>query len=110
MKLNELSIEELESRKEFVKVLGEYAKRFTDKIQNVILNHIEDLYQDKTFCLILKEWFDEKQRAERYNQDEFLHAYLAEREVNYYKSVNDYSDTLYLLCVNRYRNEIKEGE
>lgn len=110
MNLNELSKEELEARKEFVKVLDEYAKRFTDNIQNVILNHIEDLYQDKTFCIILKEWNDERERRKRYNQDEFLHAYLAERKVIYYKSVHDYSDTLYLLCVKRYRNEIKEGE
>lgn len=110
MNLNELSKEELEARKEFVKVLGEYANQWITDIQNVILDHIEDLYQDKSFCLILNEWKKEKDRCDKLNKDEFLNAYINGRKVTYFKSTNDYRDTLYLLCVKRYRNEIKEGE
>lgn len=104
--LNEMTIEEVENKKEFVKALGEFAKTWVDKIQNVIIKHIDELYEDKTFCYILKEWKDSKDRVERINKNEFINAYLEGRNVNYSKNIFNYSDTLYLLCVEKYRSEI----
>lgn len=103
MNLNELSKEELEARKEFVKVLGEYAKQWVNEIQNTILEHVEELYQDKSFCIILNEWKIQKDRCDKFNKDEFLNAYLNGRKVTYCKPSFDYNDTLYLLCVKRFK-------
>lgn len=108
--MRERKLELTEELKSFIADLEVFANKWVDEVNNVILVHLEELYQDKTVRHILKLYADDVRRKVRWDEGYLLSAYLNDTLVNGYRHniMHDYSDVLYELCYRRYAD--KKGD
>lgn len=89
-------------KKDFIMDLQEFAKVFIDEVQQVICNHIDELYEDEAIRYLVKRYAEEERNREKWNKSTLLDAYQFEHDIVSHISVYDYHDALYDLCYKRY--------
>ena len=90
-------------KREFIKDLQVFASNYVKEVQQVIVNHIDELYNDDAIRYLVKENKRIVDENKYFNSNSLLEAYEFEREVSTY-SQPTYSDILYALCYKRYKN------
>ena len=88
--------------KDFIEDLQVFANRWVDSVQQVIVDHIEELFEDKSIVYLAKEYRKQKETNDHFNRKTLLEAYENEMPVHRLKLTFDYSDALYELCYHRY--------
>lgn len=95
---------------QFIKDLDLCFKPYTNEVRNVVLKHIDELYEDDAIVYLVKTYAKELKRVEEHNQHPLLSAYIWENEkvrTDKVSCVYDFHEALYHLCYHRY---LKEGE
>lgn len=88
--------------REFLEDLQVFANHWVDSVQQVIVDHIEELFEDKAIVHLAKEYRKEKERNDHFNRKTLLDAYEYEIPVHSFKIARDYTQALYELCYCRY--------
>lgn len=89
-------------KKEFIMDLQEFAENWIDEVNNVILEHIDELFEDATIRFLVKRYAEEKRKNKEFNKHYLLSAYEHEHEVIKHRSISNFGDALYELCYKRY--------
>lgn len=91
-----------EEKKQFILDLQEFGEQWVDRVNQVILEHIDELFEDEAIRYLVKQNADSKRDAKDRNKTYLLDAYQYEHDV--LKSTPFYSHTeaLYQLCYKRY--------
>ena len=96
-------------KEQFINDLQVFANNWVDEVNNVILAHIDELYQDEAVKHILALYVRDKEKVNHFNEHYLLEAYRFERtEVNKCNVFYDWANSaLYELCYKRYIKEKK---
>ena len=101
---------------EFINNLQVWADNWIDEVNNVILDHIEELYSEDCVHYILNIYVHKKEILDSFNKNYLLRAYEDGTDVDkhefYAKEVSELSETLYKLCYKRFkdREEMKKND
>ena len=93
-------------KKQFILDLEMFAKNWVDEVNNVILKHIDELYEDASVRYLVKKNADEVRDLSKRNEEYLLVAYYLEKdEVYRSRKLDDYTSVLYDLCYKRFKDE-----
>lgn len=88
---------------EFCKGLELCFNQYVDEVKTVVLQHIEELYSDKTIVEIVREYKKEFESTEKLNNNWLLTACRYDyNNITTCNPIFNYSHTLYYLCYKRY--------
>jgi hypothetical protein len=98
--------EELEK---FIDDLQVFANDWIDEVNNVILAHIDELYNDPAVRHILKLYIEDKKRVKHFNEKYLYNAYVHEdKEVDRYTAFYEWThQALYEICYVRFLKKEK---
>ena len=90
----------------FIEDLEVWAKSWVEEVNEVVLEHIEELFNDEAVRYLVKKYKEEKLKCEKMNKGYLLSAYVW-GNMSKYKSLNIecFSQVLYELCYKRYTKE-----
>lgn len=93
----------------FIEDLQAFANNWVDEVNNVILAHIDELYNDPAVRHILKLYTEDKQRMKHFNEHYLYNAYVYEdKKVDRYRAFNEWAHSaLYEICYRRFLKEEK---
>lgn len=103
MKSHEVSTE----LQDFIEDLEVWAKNWIDEVNDVVVQHIDELFKDEAIRYLVKKYKEAKTTDEKLNKGYLLGAYMYEDKVmrNKHYNLDTYSQALYELCYKRYVKE-----
>lgn len=91
--------------KEFVYDLQEWANAWSDDVNQVVVDHIEELFNDDAVRHLVKLNAEENRAERSFNEGYLLEAITYKKkikQVRHHKGLNDYTHVLYELCYRRF--------
>ena len=98
--------------REFLADLQVFANGWVKEVQQVIVDHIDELYKDEAIRYMAKKYREEVESVRRFNQNTLLDAIRFERPVMKHEvsCMYDFSSALYELCYRRFKQEEEKKE
>ena len=97
--------------KQFIMDLQEFAKNWVEEVNEVIVKHIDELFEDKSVRYLVKVYADESRKIQEDNKEFLFKAYyFNDGHIFKRHRIHDYTNVLYDLCYRRYRDEENKGE
>lgn len=97
---------------EFINNLQVFADYYIDEVNNVILDHLEELYREDAIHYLLNEFIRKNELLQYFNKNYLLIAYEQGVDVDRNdfegKEVSELRDILYKLCYKRFQE--REGK
>ena len=87
--------------REFIEDLQVFANDWVEEVQQVIVEHLDELFKDEAIRYLAKENRRIVEDNKKHNSNSLLNAYQFESEVIICNR-STYSDALYELCYKRY--------
>jgi hypothetical protein len=89
-------------KKEFIMDLQEFGEQWIDKVNQVMLEHIDELFEDEAIRFLVKQNAESKREAKKSNKTYLLDAYQYGHQVIKSTSFHNHTEALYQLCYKRY--------
>jgi proteasome lid subunit RPN8/RPN11 len=98
--------------REFLLDLGVFANMWIDEVQNEILKHVDELFNDEAIRFLVHQYAEETRYNTERNKDVLLHAYEYEwgKIITNKNVLYNHKDALYQLCYKRYVKEQENAE
>ena len=89
---------------DFILDLEVWANQWVDEVNNVVVQHIPELFDDEAIRYLVKQYRELKTCDDKMNKGYLLSAYMYNDEVLRHKSydLETTSQTLYILCYKRF--------
>lgn len=89
---------------DFITDLEIWARNWVDEVNQVIVEHIDDLFKDESIRYLVKKYKETKLKYDKMNKGYLLSACMYGDKVSKYQSfdLDTYSQALYELCYKRY--------
>lgn len=96
--------------KEFIADLEVWAVNWVEKVQQVVVDHLDELYQDSSVRYLAKKYREMSEAYYRFNKGKLLSAYEYNRPVckHSMSDMTNYSNVLYELCYRRFNKPTDE--
>lgn len=96
-------------KKNFILDLQCVFEGYIDEVNQVVLEHIDELYEDNTIVYMVSEYAKEYRQKEHFNEEYLLNTYLYGNKVCTHSlslTARAYGEALYQLCYRRYKKEV----